>query len=126
MFGSGRIEILQNRELRAKLAAWEGVIGEVWDDQQLHAKDVHDLYIPYFVANNIPAGNAMHLWYENWPLPPQSPSNDSELVARLLGDEALRNMVTLRYGYKMHTTDEFELAIDAIEEILREIESSFD
>jgi hypothetical protein len=34
--------------------------------------------------------------------------------------------VAIRCGYKRHTTDEFAIAVDAIDEILGEIESSLD
>jgi len=110
--------------LRAKLAAWEGVISEVWDDQALNAKAIFEIHIPYFVTENIPAGAAMREWYDDWPLPPRPPSDDPDLVSRLLSDEKLRGMVEIRYGYKRHTTDEFEVAVDAVNAILAEIDSS--
>ncbi len=111
LLSSGRIEILANRTLRARLASWEGVMGEVWDDQAIHAKSVFEIHVPYFVAEKIPAGAAMHRWYEEWPLPRKSPSDDPVMISRLLNDEILRAMVETRYGYKRHTTGEFENAI---------------
>ena len=124
LLSSGRIEILTNRTLRAKLASWDGVIGEVWDDQALNAKSVYEIHIPYFLAENIPAGAAMHQWYDEWTLPRKSPSDDPDMISRLMRDETLRAMVEIRYGYKRHTTVEFEIAIDAVDAILAEIESS--
>ena len=124
LLSSGRIEILSSTTLRAQLAAWDGVIGEVWDDQALNAKAVFEIQIPYFLAANIPAGAAMHRWHDEWPLPRTSLSDDPELVSRILGDSTLRNLVAMRYGYKRHTTDEFEIAIAAVDAILAEIEAS--
>ncbi len=124
LLSSGRIEILTNRTLRAQLAAWEGVIGEVWDDQALNAKSVFEIHIPYFLTENIPAGAAMHQWYEEWPFPLRPPSDDPNMVSRLLSDEKLRAMVEIRYGYKRHTTDEFEIAVAAVNSILAEIDLS--
>ncbi len=124
LLNSGRIEILTNRTLRAKLAAWEGVIGEVWDDQALHVKAVYEIHIPYFLTENIPAGATMHQWYDEWPLPLRPPSDDPDMVSRLLSDEKLRAMVEIRYGYKRHTTEEFDIAIAAVNAILAEIDSS--
>ena len=124
LLSSGRIEILTNRALRAKLAAWEGVMGEVWDDQALNAKAVFEIHIPYFLAENIPASAAMHRWYEEWPFPLRPPSDDPDMVSRLLSDEKLHAMVEMRYGYKRHTTDEFEIAVAAVNAILAEIDSS--
>ena len=124
LLSSGRIEILSNRTLRAKLASWEGVIGEVWDDQAFNAKSVFEFHVPYFLAENIPAGAAMHQWYDEWSLPRKSLSDDPDMISRLIGDETLRAMVEIRYGYKRHLTVEFEIAIDAVDAILAEIESS--
>jgi hypothetical protein len=124
LIGSGRIEILTNRTLRAKLAAWKGVIGEVWDDQALNVKAVFEIHIPYFLAENIPAGAAMRQWYEESPSPLRPPFDDPDMVSRLLSDEKLRAMVEIRYAYKRHTKNEFEIAVAAVNEILAEIDSS--
>ena len=124
LLSSGRIEILTNRTLRAKLASWEGVIGEVWDDQAFNAKSVFEFHVPYFLAENIPAGAAMHQWYDEWSLPRNSLSGDPDMVSRLIGDETFREMVEVRYGYKRHLTIEFEFALDAVDTIIAEIESS--
>lgn len=124
LLGSGRIEILANKILRAKLAAWEGVMDEVRDDQVLNVKSVFEIHIPYFVTNNIPAGLALNQWYDQWPLPRTMPSDDPEMLARLLDDEKLRVIVQIFYGYKKHLTDEFDIAIAEVNAILEEIDSS--
>jgi len=124
LLSSGRIEILNNKTLRAKLASWEGVMGEVWDDQALHVKSVFEIYIPYFLTENIPAGAAMHQWYDEWPLPSRLLSDDPDMVSRLLGDEKLRLMVEISYGYKRHLTGEIDIALAAVNAILVEIDSS--
>ena len=124
LLSSGRIEILSNRTLRAKLASWEGVISEVWDDQAFNAKSVLEIHVPYFLAENIPAGAAMHQWYDEWSLPRKSLSDDPDMISWLIGDKTLRAMVEIRYGYKRHLTVEFEIALDAVDTILAEIESS--
>ena len=124
LLNSGRIEILTNRLLRAQLAAWEGVIGEVWDDQASLAKMVYEVHVPYFVNEKIPAGATMHEWYDEWPLPSRLPSDNPVMVTRLLNDETLRTLVEIRYGYMRHTIQEFETAVAAAGAILAELESS--
>ena len=124
LLSSGRIEILSDRQLRARLAAWDGVISEVWDDQATRAGLVFELHIPYLAKEEIPAARAMHLWYEDWPLPRQSPSEDPVLLERILGDETLRLFVETMFGYMLHTTEEFEAAIAAADAILADIDSS--
>ena len=124
LLSSGRIELLTNRNLRASLAAWEGVMDEVRDDQSDNSRMVFERSVPYFMHNGIPVTAAMSNWYETWPISARSVSDDSDALARLLKDPEFRVLVELRYGYKRHLTEEFEAAIVAAEEILSEIEFS--
>jgi hypothetical protein len=126
LLNSGSVEILQNRELRARLAAWPGVIGEVWDDQINGAKIVLEIHIPYFISENVAAGAAMSQWYSDWPIPVQSTSNDPDAITRLLDDPKFRVLVEIRYGFLRHLTGEFAAAISAAEEIVSEIDKSID
>ena len=66
----------------------------------------------------------MRLWYDEWSLPPRLPSDDSDLVSRLLADEHLRAMVEISYGYKWPLPEEFDNALAAVDAILAEIDSS--
>ena len=125
LLGSGRIEILSSQTLREKLTSWEGVIGEVWDDQANNAKSVFEIHIPYFLAADIPAGAVMHLWYDEWPLTRKSLSDDPEMVSRLVHDETLRcNGWNLDTGTKGTLRLNLKTRIIAVDEILTEIESS--
>ncbi len=47
LISAGRIELLSNRELRARVAEWKGVFGEVHDDEVMNRKLVFELVIPY-------------------------------------------------------------------------------
>jgi len=124
LLSSGRVEILMNKTLRARLAAWNGVIGEVWDDQADGAKMVYEVYIPYFVSENVRVGASMRQWYDDWPIPSGPVSEDPEALKRLLEDPKFRVLTEIRYGYKRHLTQEFEVAIAGAEAILLEIGKS--
>jgi len=108
LLSSGRIDILTNRALRFRLAGWERVIGEVWDDQANNAKMVFEIYIPYFISENVT----------------KSIADDPDAIQQLLGDQEFRVLAEFRYDFKMHLTGEFESAIAAAEEILAEIKKS--
>lgn len=126
LLGSGRLDILTSTTLRSRLAAWEGVMGEVWDDQHDNVKMVYELYIPYFVSESVPVGASMRRWYDDWPIPLNSIAEDPDAISRLFDDSRFRVLAEIRYGYKRHLTGEFEAAIAAAEAILAEIESSID
>ena len=89
-----------------------------------NAKMVYEIHIPYFVSENFPVGASMRQWYDDWPIPVKSISEDSDAIKRLLEDPRFRVLVEVRYGYKRHLTGEFEAAITAAEAIIAEIEKS--
>jgi len=109
LLNSGRVEILTSRKLRTMLTAWDGVIGEVWDDQANNAKLVLEIQLPYFIQEK----------YSRHTI-----ERDPAVIDRLLNDETFRQMVELTYGFKTYLTGEFETAIVTAAEIIAEIESS--
>ncbi len=124
LLGSGRLEIISRRTLREKLVGWESAIEEVWDDQQAHAKLVHEVHIPYFVAEGFGMADVMGIWYPGNTVPTRSIGNNAAELNRLLEDSRFRSIVEARFVYKLHLTEEFEEAIAAAEEILAEIRES--
>ena len=112
LLSSGRVEILRSRKLRTQLTAWEGVIGEVLDDQNNNAKMVFEIYVPYFVNEN-------YSRYAIW-----RSSEESAVIKRMLEDPRFRHLVEIRLGFKEHLTGELETASAAAEKILSEIEKS--
>lgn len=127
LLGSGQLEILSDRELRQNLVDWEGVMGEVWDDQDAHAKMIYEIHIPYFVAGGYLAGATMEVWFpELWQLETSQLSADPVALERLLSDPAFHSMVQIRYGYRLHLIQEFDAALVAIAEILERVAHSID
>ena len=124
LLNSGRVELLENKSLRAKLAAWNGVLGEVNDDEQNNSQFIYEQLIPYFIRNSVPVSGPMSLWYESWAAPKRSIADNPEAFARLLQDSEFRVMTELFHGYMTHGIGEFEAALDAIDEILAEIQKS--
>lgn len=109
LLSSGRVEILASRKLRALLTAWDGVIGEVWDDQANNAKMTFEMFLPYFVQEG----------YSR-----QAIEGDPAAINRLLNDETFGHLVEIRYGFKIHLNGEYETAIAMAAEIIAEIEKS--
>ena len=112
LLSSGRVEILKSRKLRTQLTAWEGVIGEVLDDQNNNAKMAFEIYVPYFVSEN----------YSHYAI--RRSSEESAAITRMLGDPKFHHLVEIRLGFKEHLTGELKNAIAAAKGILAEIELS--
>ena len=112
LLSSGRLEILQSKKLRILLAAWDGVMREVWDDQANNAKMVSDLFIPYFIQENYPLFSI------------GESSGDSVDTDRILADATFLTLVKLRRETKSHLVGELEQAVSEATSIIEEVEIS--
>ena len=123
---AGRLPLISNQDLRFKLAAWEGTIGEVLDDEFMGRSVVFEIMLPYFIEKGVPLSKGWDggLWTEGWPVEPSGISDNPEAVTALLTDPSFQTILEARYVYWAHTTGEYRTAIAAIDEILGEIERS--
>lgn len=124
LISGGRIELLSNTELRARLAAWEGVIAEVHDDEDMGRTIVLDIVLPYLIRNGVPVSGPMNTWPDNWSGPSRSVADDPEALARLLSDPSFSVILEARLGYNHHATGEYRMAMEAVTDILDEIRIS--
>lgn len=124
LISSGRFELLENRELRIRLAAWAGVFGEAHDDEVMSRKFVFDQVIPKLIESGVPLSAAMGGWPDIEFLQRRSLTDDPEAFTHLLQDSGWAVLLEARLGYKMHTTGEYQAALDAVDGILEEIDRS--
>ncbi len=124
LINSGRIELLSSRALRERLTDWEGVFGEVRDDEVFIAETISDRVIPYLLSRQVPLGGVFKAEGVDWPASARTLSNDADALSRLMTDPEFLTLVELRYGYADHATGEFEQAIRAADDILAEINRS--
>ena len=124
LLSSGRLEIISNRALRAKLVGWESAIEEVWDDQRDQTKRVFEIHMPYFIGEGFGVGELNSKWNQGNTMPVRSISSDPAELERLLQDPRFHTMGEFNYLFKQHLTQEFETAIAAADDILAEIDAS--
>ena len=107
------------------LAAWSGVLGEVMDDERDNSEMVYREIAPFLIRKGVPVSASFRTWGEqNWRMASRSAGADHAKVRELLTDPEFQSLVELRLGYKYHLDEELDAAIDAANEILREIEIS--
>lgn len=122
LLSSDRTRILSSGNLRAKLEAWDGVIGEYWGDQEIANRMVDETHIPYFASMNISVPVAMSESEGGQPALERSASNNADAIRRLLEDPKFHVLAATRYRFKEHLIVEIEIAITAAEAITAEIE----
>jgi len=126
MISAGRLEIISNYELRAKLASWGQVFNEVRDDEVRNMSLSEDRVVPYMLRWHIPHSRGFDLCctWTNWPVPTRSIEEDPGAVSRLLSDPEFEVLLDFKYINVAHTAFEYELAMEAMTEILDAIDAS--
>ena len=123
LFASGDIEIIDNEELRAMLAAWPSVVADAAEDDILIANDIMNNLAPY-LQSKIRTRNVVRI----------SNSDAAELIPRiesvnydaLWNDPVFENLVTFRIVNEAYAVDENDRLSEAVDEIIRVIEKELD
>ena len=127
LINAGNIGIISDVQLRYDLSAWDSVMEELSDDQELGRNIVMNVIIPYLARLGIPYAGWQTYTEEKWGnLESWSLSSDPDSVARLLNDPEFRSILSVRFTFLHHATGEFDRAIDAVDTILARIESALD
>lgn len=126
VMSAGRLPLISNQELRYKLAAWEGIIGEVIDDELMGRTLVFNALLPFFIERGVPLSKGWNAepWTDGWPVQPSSLTEDPAALTKLLEEPGFQTILEARYVFWAHTTGEYRAAIAAIDEILEEIEQT--
>lgn len=123
LFASGDIEIIDNEELRAMLAAWPSVVADAAEDDRLIAYDVMNNLAPY-LQSKIRTRNVVRL----------SNAGTAELIPRIASvnydaiwdDPQFENLVAFRILNEAFAIDENERLREAVNDIIQVIEDELD
>ena len=126
LISSGRIELLQNNELRIRLANWQGVFAELLDDLLPSKGFAYDTVIPYVIDQGLPvigAFESMDIPF-NKQVPRRSLADAPETLGKLLVDPRLPSMLEIRTGILLHADQEYETVLAEVDGVLMDIEAS--
>lgn len=124
LISAGRVEAIQDVQLRYELSAWDSVVDELTDGQQFNRNMVREIVFPQLIEIGLPLSKAMDRDGTPWPVPTESISKNSDGKLPFLTDPKFCSMLDIRYGHMNHTADEYVDLKVAIDEILGQIERS--
>jgi len=117
---SGRLELISDRALRERLAAWPRYFEELLDDQTVHRQMVFEQLIPYLTAAGFHLSTVFQFGVE-WPVSPRSIAENPAALRRLIGDPEYRALIEVRFAFLDHTGGEYRSALAAADEILADL-----
>jgi hypothetical protein len=118
---AGRLEIISDKILRAKLAGWQAVMDEVRDDEVGNADLILNQIIPYITRTGVSTGHGGMEKYGEWPIPTMSINDDTAVIDTLLNDAEFKAFLDVRYSFILHAMLEYDAAYQAADDILLEI-----
>jgi hypothetical protein len=114
---SGRLELIENEELRGRLAGWERFVDEV-RDMQLMMRDYSWNHLAPFVASNgAPMGRAMAT-RTDWPVAHIGGEEARRGYDGVMRDSGFQSLLSMRYATSFWHVGAFEEADQEAEEIL--------
>jgi hypothetical protein len=134
LISGGRIEDIEDEELRYLLYEWRSVLDELTDDQDIGVTMVFNLIIPYLTKSGIPA-MGMYLLETDDSFPTTvSPttsigrllSEDTKAVETILTDPEFHSILEIRLGFLAHTANAFESTLEALDEIIALLNASIE
>jgi len=123
---SGQIGLIGSRELRTRLAAWDGVVAELRDNELAMRAFILESIIPYLAERGVPLPRAWALLPNaglvgsrgraSWPAPLATDAEAGRIYQALVADPEFEVLVATRYNWI--NDDEYEDAIAFVDNLI--------
>jgi hypothetical protein len=120
LIASGRLELIDNLELRNRLSAWQGRVDEVRDNEQGAREMVLNIINP-FLAERIPMDRLLATTDGSWPVDFTSDAEAAPAYRALIADPVFKNYAAIRYVWL--NLGEYRKAIVFADSILMAIDA---
>lgn len=124
---SGRLELIQDVRLRARLASWPRLIGDIRDNELATREFVIQVVHPLFSEYGAPlarAGEAVH--EGSWPTEVISSADAMSIYSQLIQDSRFSYIAAQRYMMTENAAREYAEAADVAEVLLVSVRDALD
>jgi Family of unknown function (DUF6090) len=133
LISSGNLNIISNKGLRDLINQWSGIVDDVIDDETFLTDFTNNTFLP-FLAKHYPASNLEypHVSFINAYI--QNISIDFTPIIKqkdvdwqqLLNNREFQSLISLKKTYEINTISELEIALDACNKIINQINSELE
>lgn len=120
LLSSGRLEWIDDLELRTVLAGWPGVLREIRDNEEVAREWVALVLQPYLVQAGVPLDRSLAV-QDGRPVDPASASEASEAYRRALADQGFRSHVAFRASWV--NEEEYREAREALDRLMEHLQA---
>jgi hypothetical protein len=115
---SGRLELIEQEELRQRLAGWGQWVDEIRDMQLVMREYSWNQLAPYAAAQGVPMSRAMGT-RRDWPVAQPNPDSARQAYESAMRDPTFQSLLAMRYGVSFWHVGAFADANQELEDILR-------
>jgi len=119
LVSSGKMDLLQSRELRTKLTAWRRTLDEVQDGEAVMRTLDHEQIVPYLARQGVPLR-------AGYPDQLVSDIEVAEIYARAIQQPEFRTLASYKLGWLSATVGEYDEALVAVRDILAVLDRELD
>ncbi|HSG48850.1 MAG TPA: hypothetical protein VLA43_13610 [Longimicrobiales bacterium] len=123
LLSSGRLEWIEDLELRTALAGWPGVIEEIRDNEEMGREFVTLVLEPYLARQGVPLSRVL-LMDREWPVPSVRDPEAAEAYRRLMADPEFHAHVAYRYSWV--NVDEYQEGAASLARLMERLEGTLD
>ncbi len=121
LIASGRLELIDNLELRNQLSEWQSRVDEVRDNEAAAREMVLRILNPFLSERGIPMDRVMALGTDPWPAPVTSDAEAAPAYRAILADPTFQSYAAIRYAWL--NVDGYRETIVFADSILQAIEA---
>jgi hypothetical protein len=121
LIASGRLELIDNLELRNQLSEWQGRVDEVRDNEAASREMILRIFNPFLSERGVPMDRVVAHDVESWPAPLTSDADAARAYRAILADPTFASYAAVRYAWL--NLDEYRETIVFADSILQAIES---
>jgi hypothetical protein len=119
VIAAGRLDMLDDEQLRAELASWPGVVEDVVDNQSLMQTFGLTVVVPTLSRKGVPLGRSWALRRADWPDHGREPPGGiSRVYHDISQDPEVRSLMATKHGFLSSSVGEIERAIAHVDRVL--------
>lgn len=123
VLSSGRLEWIEDLELRTALAGWPGVVQEIRDNEEMGRQFVSIVLQPYLARQGVPLSRVLQV-DRDWPVPAVPDMEAADAYRRVLADPEFQAHVAYRYSWI--NVAEYQEGLTALGRLMERLEETLD
>jgi len=118
LVASGRLGLIRDPELRARLSSWQSVMDEVVDNEVIMRTFVATVLVPALAEKGLQVGRGRAIYFRRWSMGLDTPAQARRRLLDTFSDPEVTSLAQYRYAWAIGTLGERITTAEAVREVL--------